>query len=138
MLKAASFSRLPAIGILFADKSAIPVAQAYNAATLLDRTGAEEVILQAAKNMSREGQGARGSTARVDPQPGPYPEIPAPAEALHPGTARHVIATRNAKGKVSLSFADGLQGTNQDEIVKVIEAIREDLGWQVGVGTLLI
>ena len=50
MLKAAVLLRQGAIGTLFADKSAIPLDQAYKLAALMDRTGAKEVILQAAKN----------------------------------------------------------------------------------------
>src|SRR6185312_11936771 len=57
MLKAAGVLKHATLAGLFADKSAIPVIQAYNLAMLLERPGAKEVILQAAKNLARDGEG---------------------------------------------------------------------------------
>jgi len=56
MVKAAGLLRLGSIGGLFADTSTVPVEQAYKLAALMDRIGAKEVILQAAKNLGRDGQ----------------------------------------------------------------------------------
>ena len=58
MLKAAQLMRQPTLSQLFVDKSTVPVDQAYKLATLLERPGAKEVILQAAQNLARKGQRA--------------------------------------------------------------------------------
>jgi hypothetical protein len=52
---------------LFADKSAVPIGQAYKVATLLERPGAKEVILQAAKKSRarREGKRAPSEVLRL-------------------------------------------------------------------------
>ena len=130
LLKAAALLKPGTIGNLFTDKSAVPVDLAYKVATLLERPGAKEVILQAAKNAAREGEGRRE-----------------PAEVLRTlitsldrskkfqpiqkqynlGAARRVMVTRNARGKVTLAFSQGLQGVSQEEVVRAIEEILKDL-----------
>jgi hypothetical protein len=44
------------------------------------------------------------------------------------GAARHVMVTRNAKGKVTLAFAEGLQGVDKSDALKALEEIIKDLG----------
>jgi hypothetical protein len=51
MLKAAQLIKVPTIGSLFADTSVVPIEQAYKLNSLLERPGAKEVIMQAAKNL---------------------------------------------------------------------------------------
>jgi hypothetical protein len=74
--------------------------QAYKVATLLERPGAKEVILQAAKNLAREGEGKRA----------PMEVLRLLAESLNRskkftpvqkqdnvGAAKRVTVTRNAR-----------------------------------------
>jgi ParB family transcriptional regulator, chromosome partitioning protein len=130
MLKAAALLGQSTIGSLFADKSVVPLDQTYKLAALFDRPGAKEVILQAAKNLGREGEGR------------------APAEVLkaligsldrsrkfqpiqkryNVGASRRVVVSRNAKGKVTLAFPDGLQGVEKGEVLRAVEEILKDLG----------
>jgi ParB family chromosome partitioning protein len=130
MLKAAQLMRQGSIGPLFTDKGAVPVEQAYKLATLLERPGAKEIILQAAKNLGRDGQGRReageilrsliGSLDRskkFDPLQRQY----------NVGASRRVLVTRNARGKVSLAFTQGLQGLERSEVLTAIEQILKDL-----------
>ncbi|MDA8348975.1 MAG: hypothetical protein M0038_09255, partial [Pseudomonadota bacterium] len=44
------------------------------------------------------------------------------------GTARRVTVTRNARGKVTLAFPQGLQGVERAEVIKAVEEILKDLG----------
>jgi hypothetical protein len=44
------------------------------------------------------------------------------------GTSRRVIVTRNAKGKVTLAFPQGLKGLEKGEVLAAVEQIVKDLG----------
>jgi ParB family transcriptional regulator, chromosome partitioning protein len=130
LLKAASLLRQGAIGGLFPDRSAVPVDQAYKLATLFDRPGAKEVILQAAKTLAKEGEGRAPSeilkflTSSLDRSKKFQPT----QKRYNVGTARHVLVTRNAKGKVTLAFAEGLQGVEKADALRAMEEILKDLG----------
>ena len=130
LLKAASLLRQGAIIALFPDRSAVPVDPAYKLATLFDRPGAKEVILQAAKNLAKEGEGRAPAeilkilTASLDRSKKFQPT----QKRYNVGTARHVMVTRNAKGKVTLAFAEGLQGVEKADALKAMEEILKDLG----------
>jgi ParB family chromosome partitioning protein len=130
MLKAAGLLRQAAIGGLFADKSLVPVEQAYKLASLLERPGAKEVILQAAKNLAREGQGRTppdvlrvliGSLDRSK-------KFQPVQKQYNLGAARRVTVTRNARGKVTLAFAQGLAGVEKADVLRAVEEILKDLG----------
>ena len=130
MLKAAQLMRQGSIGGLFADKSAVPILQAYNLATLLERPGAKEVILQAAKNLGREGEGRRTPSeilkllaASLDRSKKFTPVT----KQYNVGAAKRVTVTRNARGKVTLAFAQGLQGVEPQEVLTAVEQILKDL-----------
>jgi ParB family transcriptional regulator, chromosome partitioning protein len=130
LLKAAGLLRVGSIGNLFADRSGIPVDQAYKLASLLERTGAKDVILQAAKNLAKEGEG-RGAAdvlkvliASLDRTKKFQPV----QKQYNVGTSRRVAVTRNAKGKVTFAFAQGLQGLDKAEVLKAVEEILKDLG----------
>jgi ParB/RepB/Spo0J family partition protein len=130
MLKAAALLRQGSIGTLFADTSAVPVEQAYKLATLMDRPGAKDVILQAAKNLSRDGQG-RGVSEVLRLLIGSLDrskKFPPIQKRYNVGAARHVMVTRNARGKVTLAFAEGLQGVDRADAIKAMEEILKDLG----------
>ena len=130
MLKAAGVLKHATLAGLFADKSAIPVIQAYNLAMLLERPGAKEVILQAAKNLARDGEGRapaeliRTLIGSLDRSKKFQPV----QKQYNVGTARRVTVTRNARGKVTLAFPQGLQGVERAEVIKAVEEILKDLG----------
>lgn len=129
MLKAAGVLKHATLAGLFADKSAIPVIQAYNLAMLLERPGAKEVILQAAKNLARDGEGRapaeviRTLIGSLDRSKKFQPV----QKQYNVGTARRVTVTRNARGKVTLAFPQGLQGVDRSEVIKAVEEILKDL-----------
>ena len=129
MLKAAALLRQGSIGALFADTSTVPVEQAYKLATLMERPGAKDVILQAAKNLGRDGQG-RGVSEVLRLLIGSLDrskKFQPIQKRYNVGAARHVTVTRNARGKVTLAFAEGLQGVDRADAIKAMEEILKDL-----------
>jgi ParB family chromosome partitioning protein len=131
MLKAAQLMRQGTIGALFGDKSTVPIEQAYKLCSLLERPGAKEIILQSAKNLGRDSESRReasdilrtliGSLDRsrkFDPVQREY----------NVGSARRVLVTRNARGKVTLAFAQGLHGLERGEVLTALEQILKDMG----------
>jgi ParB/RepB/Spo0J family partition protein len=129
LIRAARLMHHQVIGNLFADKSAVPVDLAYKVGTLLDRPSAKEVIVQAAQNLARKGEGVR-----------------APAEILQTliksldrsrkfeplqkeynvGKSTRVVVTRNPKGKLTLAFPRGLQDAGEAEILSAVQQIVKD------------
>lgn len=130
MLKAAGVLKHATLAGLFADRSAIPVIQAYNLAMLLERPGAKEVILQAAKNLAREGEGrAPAEVLRVLIGSLDRSKKFEPVQKhYNVGASRRVIVTRNARGKVTLAFPQGLKGVEKGEVLAAVEQIVKDLG----------
>lgn len=104
--------------------------QAYNLAMLLERPGAKEVILQAAKNLARDGAGrAPAEVLRVLIASLDRSKKFEPVQKhYNVGTSRRVIVTRNARGKVTLAFPQGLKGVDKAEVVAAVEQIVKDLG----------
>jgi hypothetical protein len=108
----------------------VPIEQAYKVATLLERPGAKEVILQAAKNLGREGEGKRTPSevlralvASLD-----HSKKFAPVQKQYNvGAAKRVTVTRNARGKVTLAFSQELQGVEPVEVLTAVEQILKDL-----------
>jgi ParB family chromosome partitioning protein len=130
MLKAAQLMRQGSIAALFPDKSAVPIEQAYKLATLLERPGAKEVILQSAKNLARDvaerrdpGVTLRTLMASLD-RSKKFEPI---QRQYNVGAARRVLVTRNARGKVTMAFAQGFQGVEPAEVLSAIEQILKDL-----------
>jgi ParB family chromosome partitioning protein len=131
MIKAAGLLKHASIAALFPDRSAVPVEQAYKLAALMERPGAKEVVLKAAQNL-----GARGGAKR------PAPEVfrtligsldrsrtvePVKRE-YNVGSAGRVQVTRNAKGKVTLTFRTGLKAADREAVVATLDKILGDLG----------
>jgi len=130
MLKAAHLMRQGSVGGLFADKSAVPIELAYKVATLMERPGAKEVILQAAKNLGREGEGKRAPSEILRLLAGSLDKsrkFTPVQKQYNVGTARRVTVTRNARGKVTLAFQQGLQGVDPKEVLLAVEQIVKDL-----------
>ena len=131
LLKAAGVLKHATLAGLFPDRSAIPVIQAYNLAMLLERPGAKEVILQAAKNLARDGGERRAppEVLRVLISSLDRSKKFEPVQKhYNVGASRRVIVTRNAKGKVTLAFPQGLKGVDKDEVIAAVEQIVKDLG----------
>ena len=130
LLKAAGVLKHATLAGLFPDRSAIPVIQAYNLAMLLERPGAKEVILQAAKNLARDGERrAPPEVLRVLISSLDRSKKFEPVQKhYNVGASRRVIVTRNAKGKVTLAFPQGLKGVDKDEVIAAVEQIVKDLG----------
>lgn len=130
MLKAAQLVRHPTVAALFSDKSAVPVEQTYKLATLMERPGAKEVVLKAAQNL-KKGEGGREAGAVVKA----LLESLDRSRKFEPvqkhynvGASRRVIVTRNARGKVTLAFPQGLKGVEKEEVLAAVRKIVEELG----------
>jgi hypothetical protein len=108
----------------------VPVDAAYKLATLWDRPGAKEVILKAAQNLLQKERAGRSPTdllkallasldrsKKFDPVQKQY----------NLGAAGRVIVTRNARGKVTLAFPQGLAGVEKADVVAAVEQIVKDL-----------
>jgi ParB family chromosome partitioning protein len=130
LIKAATLMRQATITQLFPDKSVVPVDAAYKLAMLWDRPGAKEVILKAAQNLLQKERAA-----------------PSPADTLKTlltsldrsrkfdpiqkqynlGAAGRVTVTRNARGKVTMAFPQGLAGIEHEAVLKTVEQILREL-----------
>ena len=130
LVKAATLMRQATISQLFPDKSTVPVDAAYKLATLWDRPGAKEVILKAAQNLLQKERAGRSPadllkallasldrSRKFDPLQKQY----------NLGAAGRVIVTRNARGKVTLAFPQGLAGVEKADVVAAVEQIVKDL-----------
>ncbi len=131
LLKAASLMRQATLSQLFPDKSAVPVDAAYKLATLWDRPGAKEIILKAAQNLLQRDRADRPAaellkvlissldrSRKFEPVQRQY----------NLGAAGRIVVTRNAKGKVTMAFPQGLVGVEQDSLNKTLAQILSDLG----------
>ena len=129
MIKAAGLMRLASIGALFADKSVVPVDQAYRLAALMDRSGAKDVVLKAAQNLAGKGRrepretlkallGSLDRSSRFEPV----------HKAFNVGAAGRVMVTRNARGKVTLAFPKGFKGVEKTEVLAAVEQVWKELG----------
>jgi ParB family transcriptional regulator, chromosome partitioning protein len=131
LVKAAGLMRHTTISQLFPDKSVVPVDAAYKLASLWDRPGAKEVILKAAQNLLQKERAGRSPadvlktllasldrSKRFEPVQKQY----------NVGAARRVTVTRNARGKVTLAFPQGLQGLEKAEVLTAVEQILKEMG----------
>lgn len=130
LLKAASLVRHATLSQLFQDKSQVPVDAAYKLASLWDRPGAKDVILKAAQNLLQKDRSNRPAaellrfllasldrSRKFEPLQRQY----------NLGSAGRVVVTRNARGKVTMAFPQGLVGVEKDSVVKVLEQALADL-----------
>jgi len=129
MVKAATLMRQNSIGGLFADKSAVPVDQAYKLAAYMERSGAREVVLKAAQNLANKARreprdvlktllASLDRSRRFEPIQKTY----------NLGTSGRVVVTRNARGKLTLAFPTGAKGVEKGDVVAAIEQIWKELG----------
>jgi ParB/RepB/Spo0J family partition protein len=130
LVKAASLMRHATLTQLFVDKSAVPVDAAYKLATLWERPGAKEVILKAAQNLLQKERAGRSPVdlikallASLDRSRKFEPV----QKQYNLGAIGRVILTRNARGKVTLAFPQGLAMVDKSALVAAIEQIVKDL-----------
>jgi ParB family transcriptional regulator, chromosome partitioning protein len=131
MVKAAQLLALAPVAALFKDRSLVPVEQAYKLASLLDRPGAKDVVLQAAKNLARrEEEGGRDPRAVLKALLASLDQ----SRKLEPirreynvGRAGRAIVVRNARGKVTVAFPRGLGSSDRDAVLLAMEQILKDL-----------
>ncbi len=131
MVKAAQLLTLAPVASLFKDRSLVPVEQAYKLASLLDRPGAKDVVLQAAKNLGRrEEEGGRDPRAVLKVLLASLDQ----SRKLEPirreynvGRAGRAIVVRNARGKVTVAFPRGLGTSDREAVMAAMEQILKDL-----------
>jgi ParB/RepB/Spo0J family partition protein len=130
MIKAAQLLKTASIAQLFTDKSAVPVEQAYKLQSVMERPGAREVVLQAAQNLARRGEGkdARAVVKTLLGSLDRSRHFEPLRREYNVGTAGRVVVTRNARGKVTLAFPKGLRATDQGAVRSALEQILSDLG----------
>jgi ParB family chromosome partitioning protein len=132
MLKAAQLLSHAPVANLLGDRSAVPVEQAYKLCTLMERPGAKEVVLQAAKNLARrEEQGGRDPRSVLKALLSSLDQ----SRKLEPirreynvGRAGRAILVRNARGKVTVAFPKGLGTGDRDAVIQAMDQILKDLG----------
>ena len=131
LVKAAGLMRHTTISQLFPDKSVVPVDAAYKLASLWDRPGAKEVILKAAQNLLQKERAGRSPAdvlktllASLDRSK----QFEPVQKQYNVGAARRVTVTRNARGKVTLAFPQGLQGLEKGEVLTAVEQILKEMG----------
>jgi ParB family chromosome partitioning protein len=131
MLKAAQLLNHGPIASLIVDRSAVPVEQAYKLIALMERPGARDVVLQAAKNLARrEEEGGRDPRvvlklllASLDQTR----KLPPMRREYNVGSAGRAILTRNSKGKVTLAFPKGLKVADREGVMQAMEQVLKDL-----------
>ena len=131
LVKAASLMRHPTLTQLFVDKSAVPVDAAYKLATLWERPGAKEVILKAAQNLLQKERAGRSAVDLIKVLIGSLDrsrKFEPVQKQYNLGAIGRVIVTRNARGKVTLAFPQGLAAIDKSGLVTAIEEIVKDLG----------
>jgi len=132
MLKAAQLLSYAPIANLMADKSAVPVEQAYKLGALMERPGAKEVVLQAAKNLARRDEEAvrdprlvlKALLASLDQSR----KLEPIRREYNVGKAGRAILVRNPRGKVTVAFPKGLGPSDRDAVIQAIDQILKDLG----------
>jgi ParB family chromosome partitioning protein len=129
LLKAAQLMRQPTIGALFPDKSLVPIEQAYKLTALMDRPGAREVILKAAQNLRKAEPRPPGEVLRSLIESLDRSKKFEPVQKdYNVGPSRRVTVTRNARGKITLAFHEGLNGVPKADVLAAVEQIVNELG----------
>lgn len=132
MLKAAQLLSFAPIANLFSDRSAVPVDQAYKLGTLMERPGAKEVVLQAAKNLGRKedesGREPRAVLKALLASLDQSRKLDPIRREYNVGRAGRAILVRNPRGKVTVAFPKGLGLGDRDAVILAIDQILKDLG----------
>jgi ParB family chromosome partitioning protein len=131
MLKAAQLLTYAPIANLMGDKSAVPVEQAYKLGTLMERPGAKDVVLQAAKNLARRDDDVvrdprlvlKALLASLDQSR----KLEPIRREYNVGKAGRAILVRNARGKVTVAFPKGLGSADREAVIQAMDQILKDL-----------
>jgi ParB/RepB/Spo0J family partition protein len=131
LLKAAQLFKHAPVAQLFPDKSAVPVAPAYELVSLMERPGAKEIVLKAAQNWLVRGEGARTSAATLKFLRASLDRsrlIEPIKREYNVGPSTRMTVVRNPKGKVTLAFPRGLRESDREGLLAAIEKLLKDLG----------
>ena len=133
MLKATQVFRHGAIQAVLVDRAATPIAPAYELATVMEKPGARDVVLQAAQNLAKRKDGpiTKGPAAvlthlltSLDRSRSFTPL----RRQYNVGAKGQVVVSRNPKGKVTLAFPKGLGAGDGEALKTVLDQILRDLG----------
>jgi ParB family chromosome partitioning protein len=131
LLKAAQLFKHGPIAQLLLDKSAVPVAPAYELAALMERPGAKDIVLKAAQNWLARGEGVRTPAATLKYLAGSLDrsrQLEPLRREYNVGPSTRMTVTRNPKGKVTLTFPKGLRAADRDGVLAAVEKLLKDLG----------
>jgi ParB/RepB/Spo0J family partition protein len=131
LLKAAQVFKHAPIAQLFPDRSAVPVAPAYELVTLMERSGAKEIVLKAAQNWMARGEGARMPAATLKYLAGSLDRskrIEPIKREYNVGPSTRMTVVRNPKGKVTMTFPKGLREADREGLMAAIDKLLKDLG----------
>jgi ParB/RepB/Spo0J family partition protein len=131
LLKAAQLFKHASIAQLFPDRSAVPVGPAYELVTLMERTGAKDIVLKAAQNWSIRGEGGRPAAGILKHLAGSLDRskrIEPIKREYNVGPSTRMTAVRNPKGKVTLAFPKGLRESDREGLLAAIDKLLKDLG----------
>ena len=131
LLKAAQLFKHAPVAQLFPDKSAVPVAPAYELVSLMERPGAKEIVLKAAQNWLVRGEGARTPAATLKFLRASLDRsrlIEPIKREYNVGPSTRMTVVRNPKGKVTLAFPRGLRQSDREGLLAAIEKLLKDLG----------
>jgi ParB family transcriptional regulator, chromosome partitioning protein len=131
LLKAAQLFKHAPLAQLFPDRSAVPVAPAYELVTLMERPGAKDIVLKAAHNLSARGEGARTPAATIKYLTGSLDRskrIEPLKREYNVGPSTRMTVVRNPKGKVTMAFPKGLRESDREGLLAAIDKLLKDLG----------
>jgi ParB family chromosome partitioning protein len=131
LLKAAQLFKHGPIAQLFADRSAVPVAPAYELVTLMERPGAKDIVLKAAQNLMARGEGARTPAATIKYLAGSLDRskrIEPLKREYNVGPSTRMTVMRNPKGKVTMAFPQGLRESDREGLMAAMDKVLRDLG----------
>jgi ParB family chromosome partitioning protein len=131
MIKAAGLFKVPSIAGLFADRSLVPVEQAYKLASIMERPGAKEIVIKAAQTLASRGGAVRPPAAVLNQlilSLDRRTTFEVLRREYNVGQAGRVRLMRNPKGKVTLTFRTGLKAADREAVIAAMEKILADLG----------
>lgn len=131
MLKAASLLEHSAIEALFPKKREVPVELAYKVATLMERQGAKEIILQRARSIAKTDASKHTPSSILKSLAKSLETtklLPPMQKAYNLGDSKQVVVSRNPKGKVTLNFPKGLEGVPAETVLDTVRKILTELG----------
>lgn len=130
MVKAAELFDDETIARLFPDPTQVPLHAAYSLAVQLSNPDSRAVILQAARSLARKGGESRSPSSILrtlltatdrSAKTMPFKKV------YNVGTTGRMELKRDVKGKVTITFRDGLQAGMEAEVTEAILNAMKDL-----------